>query len=134
MSRGPGRLGRAIIAEIERAGGLASAERLRERFPREAADKSFFRAVRSLERTGVVEVVDDPGSVLGNRVLVLNFGFSDGDKELIRQTEELRRWVAWLARERGLPASNAATTDPRAEPGRVPERINQEQGRGPVDV
>lgn len=123
MSRGPGRLGRAIMAEIERAGGLASVDRLRERFPREVADKSFHRAVRSLERMGAVEVVDETGSILGNRVLVLNFGFSDGDKELVMQTAELRRWADWLARERGLPVPEAAPTD--TEPSRVPDRINQ---------
>jgi hypothetical protein len=134
VSRGPGRLGRSIMAEIARAGGLASVDCLRERFPREVADKSFFRAVRSLARMGALEVVDEPGSVPGDRVLVLNFGFSDGDKELIRQTEELRRWAAWLARERGLPVPKTAPTDPRAEPGWVPERTNQEQGQGSVDV
>jgi hypothetical protein len=122
------------MAEIERAGGLASTDRLRERFPREAADKSFHRAVRSLERVGAVEVVDEPGSVLGDRVLVLNFGFSDSDRELIRQTEELHRLAAWLARERGLPVPKPAPTDPRAESGRVTEQINQEQGWGSMDV
>ena len=130
MSRGPGRLGRAIMSEIERAGGLASADRLRERFPREADDKSYFRAIRSLKRIGAVEVVNEPGSVLGDRVQVLNFGYSDGDKELIRQTEELRGWAAWLARERGLSVPEPTPTAPRAEP----ERINQDQGRGPVDA
>lgn len=130
MSRGPGRLGRQIMVEIEHAGGLASTDRLREKFPREVADKSFFRAVRSLERVGAVEVVDEPGYAVTDRVLVLNFGFSDGDKELVRQTEELRRWMAWLARERGLPVPKPTSTDPRAKP----ERINQEQGRGTVDV
>ena len=103
MSCGYGSLQRAIMREIERAGGVASADRLREKFPRDAADKSLYRAVRSLERMGAVEVVDQPGHVLGNRVLVLNFGHSDGDKELIRQTEELLDWVRWLARERGVP-------------------------------
>jgi len=109
MSRGLGALQRRIMAELERAGGLASTDRLRERFPREAADKSLYRAIRSLERLGAVEAVDRP--VLEtprrtpgrDRVLVLNFGHSDGDKELIRQTEDLCNWVTWLARERGVP-------------------------------
>lgn len=116
------------MTEIERVGGLASIGRLREKFPREVADKSFFRAVRSLERVGAVEVVDEPGSALRDRVLVLNFGFSDSDKELVRRTKELHRWVAWLAQERGLPVPKPTPTDPRAEP----ERINQDQG--PVDA
>ncbi len=130
MSRGYGTFQRAVMTEVERAGGRASTEQLREAFPRQALDKSLHRTIRSLERAGAVEVVARPGHVLGDRLVVLIFGHSDGDRELIRQTAELQGWVAWLARERGLPVPKPTSTDPRAKP----ERINQEQGRGTVDV
>jgi hypothetical protein len=60
--------------------------------------------------------------VLGDRLVVLIFGHSDGDRELIRQTAELQGWVAWLARERGLPVPKTDTKDPRAEPGRIVDK------------
>ena len=122
MSRGYGKFQRAVMTEVERAGGRASTEQLRERFPRQARDKSLHRTIRSLERVGAVEVVARPGHVLGDRLVVLTFGHSDGDRELIRQTAELQGWVAWLARERGLPVPKTATKDPRAEPGRIADR------------
>jgi hypothetical protein len=125
------------MAEVERAGGLASTDRLRESFPRQVRDKSFYRAVRSLERVGAVEVVDGPGFVVGGRALVLNFGHSDGDKEVIRQTKLLLRMVRTIARAHSLPVPVPETVlqDLYAEePERECDRgaSHDAQGGGPV--
>lgn len=106
MSRGAGSLQERVMSALESAGGAAGTASLREHFPREARNKSLFRAIRSLQRMGAVEVFEEgpcgPRAKPG-RTVVLNFGFSRSDRELVRQTEELCRWVAWLARERGVP-------------------------------
>jgi len=120
------------MAEIERAGGLASTDRLRESFPRQVQDKSFYRAVRSLERVGAVEIVDKPGSVGGGRTLVLNFGHSDGDKELIRQTKLVLRMVRTIARAHSV--SVRVPQNPHVEPERERDRGASHDARsgGPV--
>jgi hypothetical protein len=136
VSRGPGRLGQGIMAEVERPGGIASTDRLREKFPRQTADKSLFRAIRSLERSGAVEIVAEPGSVVGSRVLVLNFGHSEGDNELIRQTKLVLRMVRTIARVRSVPVPALETVPqgPHFEPGRERDRGASHDARsgGPV--
>ena len=65
MSRGPGRLQRRIIHELaQEPTGRLPWRWLRERYPYEVRDKSFYRAVRSLRRMGRIidyEVHRPPG-------------------------------------------------------------------------
>jgi hypothetical protein len=53
MSRGPGTLGRRILAELEAApGGRLQWRLLKQRFPRQVEDKGFYASIRSLKRLG----------------------------------------------------------------------------------
>jgi hypothetical protein len=53
MSRGPGTLGRRILAELEAApGGRLQWRFLKQRFPRQVEDKGFYASIRSLKRLG----------------------------------------------------------------------------------
>jgi DNA-binding Lrp family transcriptional regulator len=69
VSRGPGRLQRKILHELsQEPTGYLPWRWLRERYPYEVRDKTFYRAVRSLRRTGCIldyEVDLSPG--LGGR-------------------------------------------------------------------
>jgi hypothetical protein len=96
------------MAEIEGAGGLASTARLRENFPRQATDKSLYRAVRGLRRAGAVTAFEDSGSVLGDTLLALNFGHSVGDRELIRQSKQILDMLHAVAGAYGAPVPEEA--------------------------
>lgn len=117
MSRGYGIFQRAVMAEIEARGGITSTKRLRSRFPCQARDKSLYRAIRGLRRAGAVTTY--PDALLGGARLVLNFGHSDGDRDLIRQLDEILRTQRAVARARGFPLPE----DPR-------EGLREELGRG----
>jgi hypothetical protein len=53
VSRGPGALGRRILAELEAApGGRLQWRLLKQRFPRQVEDKGFYASIRSLKRLG----------------------------------------------------------------------------------
>ena len=53
MSRGPGALGRRILAELEAApGGRLQWRLLKQRFPHQVEDKGFYASIRSLKRLG----------------------------------------------------------------------------------
>jgi hypothetical protein len=53
MSRGPGRLQLSILHELaQEPGGRLPWRWLRERYPYEVRNKSFFRSIRALRRTG----------------------------------------------------------------------------------
>lgn len=116
MSRGYGRLQRWVMAEIEARGGIASTERLREKFPRQARDKSLYRAIRGLRRAGAVTAY--PDALLGGTRLVLTFGYSDGDREAIRQLGEILRMQRAIARARGFPLPEDLREGLREELGR----------------
>lgn len=108
MSRGYGALQRDVMAQIEDAGGLISTARLRKKFPRQAADKSLFRSVRGLRRAGAVTAFEDSGSVLGDTLLVLNFGHSVGDRQLIRQSKQILDMLRAVAGAHGVPVPEEA--------------------------
>src|SRR5215218_4113866 len=60
MSRGPGALGRRIIRELDEAADhIMEWEELKNRFPLQVADKSFYRTIHSLERMGLISVIDE---------------------------------------------------------------------------
>jgi hypothetical protein len=53
VSRGPGKLQRSILHELsQQPSGSLLWRSLRQRYPREVRNKSFYRAVRSLRRMG----------------------------------------------------------------------------------
>ena len=56
MSRGPGVLQRRILDELaQETSGNLPWRWLRQRFPHEVRDKSFYRAIRSLRRMGRID-------------------------------------------------------------------------------
>ncbi len=115
MSRGPGRLQAKILDELSREpSGHLPWRWLRQRYPNEVRQKSFYRAIRSLRRMGRIidyEVAIGPG--LGSRcryiALVpvyevggrLHFAY-EADRELAALTEEAQRQRRLLAAARGI--------------------------------
>src|SRR3712207_3295258 len=69
MSRGPGRLQAKILDDLSREpGGRLPWRRLRERYPKEVGQKSFYRAIRALRRAGrILDYRADRGPGLGGR-------------------------------------------------------------------
>ena len=120
MSRGPGALQRRILEVLVREpAGYLPWRRLKERFPLQVRDHSFFRAVRSLRRMGRIHdyTVDrGPGPGLSGRaryiaiVPVYEVGgrlcFAlEADRELAALAEEARRQLKsleTLAAARGI--------------------------------
>jgi hypothetical protein len=117
MSRGPGRLQRKILHELsQEPTGRLPWRWLRRRFPYEVRDKSFYRAIRSLRRTGRIidyTVNRGPGPGLCGRaryvalVPVYEIGgrlrFAlEADRELAVLAEVAQRQVRTLAAARGV--------------------------------
>jgi hypothetical protein len=100
------RQGAHLHVGIEEAGGLVSTARLRRKFPRQAADKSLYRAIRGLRRAGAVTA--HPDTLLGGTRLVLNFGHSVGDRELVRQSKLILRMLQTIAGAHGAPVPEEA--------------------------
>lgn len=105
MSRGPGRLQKAIIDELRKAPGVGLRwTELKSRFPKEAAQHSLARAVRALRER---ELIFD--RYAGNRRYVaLTVA---GDTDLLDLCAEARRQLALVAKARGVPMP------PLARPG-----------------
>jgi hypothetical protein len=117
MSRGPGRLQLSILHELsQEPGGRLPWRWLRERFPYEVRDKSFFRAIRSLRRMGRIDdyIVDHgPGPGLCGRARYIAivpiyeiggrvcFAFEE-DRELTALAEAAQRQLEILAAARGI--------------------------------
>lgn len=117
MSRGPGCLQRSILHALsQEPGGRLPWRWLRERYPLAVRDKSFFRAIRSLRRTGrIVDFTIDRGPGPGPRGRAryiaiapiyevggrLRFAFEE-DRELVALADEAQRQVRTLAAARGI--------------------------------
>jgi hypothetical protein len=123
MSRGPGRLQRRIIHELaEEPTGQLPWRWLKQRFPFQVRDKSFYRAVRSLRRMGRIDdyTVDrGPGPGLCGRaryiaiVPVSEVGgrlhfVLETDRELAALAEAAQRQVKTLASARGIRLAPAS--------------------------
>ena len=120
MSRGPGVLQRRILAVLaQEPTGCLPWRWLRQRFPLQVRDKSFYRAVRSLRHMGRIEdyIVDrGPGPGLCGRrgrdryiaiVPVYEVGgrvcFAiEADRELAAFAEAAQRQLKTLASARGV--------------------------------
>ena len=123
MSRGPGRLQAKILDELRQEPSRHLPWLwLRQRFPHQIQDKSFYRAVRSLRRMGRIidyEVHRPPGIggharyiaiaptyLVGGR---LRFAF-EADRELAALAEAAQRQLNTLPSARGIrlaPASKS---------------------------
>jgi hypothetical protein len=117
MSRGPGALQRRILEVLaQEPTGYLPWRWLKNRFPLQVRDKSFYRAIRSLRRMGRIDdyTVDrGPGPGLCGRAryiaLVpvyevggrLRFAY-EADRELVALTEAAQRQVRTLAAARGV--------------------------------
>ena len=117
MSRGPGALQRRILEVLaEEPIGYLPWRWLKDRFPLQVRDKSFYRAIRSLRRMGRIDdyTVDrGPGPGLCGRaryiaiVPVYEVGgrlrfAREADRELAALVEEARRRLKTLAAARGI--------------------------------
>jgi hypothetical protein len=100
LSKGPGAFQRRVLTELQAADGLLPWAELRQRFPRQAEDRSLHRAVRSLKRMGYVE----EHKLRGERWIDLcATGFwSEADRELLRLATTAVRMVRTLAAARGV--------------------------------
>lgn len=108
MSKGPGRLGIEILAQLGDAPAHAMPWReLKDRFPRQAKTRSFHRSVRSLESQGLIRVDR-------KRWLVhLNHPRLGPDLVLVKQALDM---VATLARARGVPVPKPGDKIPDMPP------------------
>ena len=83
---------------------------LKERFPREVANKNFYRAIRSLRRMGAVEITEERGRryvyknpyyIRANTFVVASEELAEILKEASRQdraafiAESRREWEEW---------------------------------------
>ncbi len=117
MSRGPGALQRRILEVLsEEPTGYLPWRWLKDRFPLQVRDKSFYRAVRSLRLMGRIDdyTVDrGPGPGLCGRaryisvVPVVEAGgrlrFAlESDRELVALAEAAQRQLKTLASARGI--------------------------------
>ena len=117
MSRGPGALQRRILEVLaQEPTGYLPWRWLKERFPLQVRDKSFFRAIRSLRRVGRIDdyTLDrGPGPGLCGRTRYiavvpvyevggrLRFAF-EADREQAALAEEAQRQLKTLAAARGI--------------------------------
>jgi len=114
MSRGPGVLGQSIIRELsETPGSVLPHEELKQRFPRQVADKSFYRALRSLKRIGLIFEDDLPG---GRSYIKLTL---KGDAELRALFDSIDLIHRTVTQARGFPVPDILTQqeEPSGEPG-----------------
>jgi hypothetical protein len=106
MTRGPGSLGRRIIRELDEAPDhLLEWETLKSRFPLQVGDKSFYRAIRSLERMGIVSVIDEPEGSHPRRHVGLAAFAGGTDRELLDLLSAAYQQYVGVARARGVPIS-----------------------------
>jgi hypothetical protein len=129
MSRGPGRLQLSILHELaQEPGGRLPWRWLRERYPYEVRNKSFFRAIRALRRTGrIVDYKVDLSPGLGGcaRYIAivpiyeaggrLCFAY-EADRELAALAEAAQRQLRIIASARGIRLN--------------PSRIQRSEGTG----
>ncbi len=116
MSSGSGHLGRRIIdvLAVEPGARLPWGE-LKERFPLQVRDKSFYRSVRSLERAGYVRVRRGaPPGPSRPKTVELSEGGDLG--ESLRLSREALDMVAALARARGVPVPKPGEKVPDLPP------------------
>jgi hypothetical protein len=120
MSRGLGTLQRRIIGELakQRTKRLPWDE-IKRRFPQEVELKTFFRAVRSLRRRGLV--YDERGGTRHWLELTLL-----GDDEFLELYAASLAMLETAARARGVPVPPIAglappTREPRHAGGRQPD-------------
>ena len=122
MSRGPGVLQRRILAALSREPtGYLPWRWLKDRFPLQVRDKSFYRAVRSLRRMGrIVDYTVDrglgPGLCGRARYVAIVPAYEVGgrlrfaleaDRELRRLAEAAQRQVMTIAAARGISLAPA---------------------------
>jgi hypothetical protein len=122
VSRGLGRLQVSILHELSQTpGGCLPWRWLRDRYPHEVRQKSFYRAVRALRRAGrILDYEVDYGLGLGGRwryiAIVpiyeagrrLHFAY-EADRELAALANEAQRQLRTVAAARGI----------RLEPSRI---------------
>jgi hypothetical protein len=97
VSRGPGTLQKRIVDEIARTSAKSLPwTALRRRFPRQARDRSLYRAVHSLQKRDLVF----DHYVGGRRYVALT---AQGDTELLALYEAAHAQLAAVARARGVP-------------------------------
>jgi hypothetical protein len=117
VSRGPGALQRRILEALAREPtGYLPWRWLKNRFPLQVRDKSFYRAIRSLRRMGRIDdyTVDrgpGPGPCGRARYIAivpvyeaggrLRFAY-EADRELVALADEAQRQVRTLAAARGI--------------------------------
>ena len=113
MSRGPGRLQAKILEDLSREpGGRMPWRWLRQRYPNEVRQKSFYRAIRTLRRTGrIIDYKVERG--LGGRdryialVPVYEVGgrrrfAHEADRELAALAHAAQRQLRIVAAARGI--------------------------------
>jgi hypothetical protein len=117
VSRGPGALQRRILEVLsEEPTGYLPWRWLKNRFPLQVRDKSFYRAIRSLRRMGRIDdyTIDrGPGPGLSGRARYiaivpvyevggrLRFAY-EADRELVALAEAAQRQARTLAAARGV--------------------------------
>jgi hypothetical protein len=125
VSRGPGRIQKAIIDELRKAPGteLRWAE-LKNRFPNESAQHSLHRAVRSLRERGLI--LDH--YIFGRRYIALTFL---GDTDLRALCDAAHRQLALLCKARGVPVP---PLDSSVLPGEASPRRHKRASRHAGDA
>jgi hypothetical protein len=108
MSRGPGSLGNRILDILRSTPtGRMPKRDLRSRFPLQVRDRSYHRALKSLERGG---------HVLVSRYHV-TMTYPPHHAEMVEKTREALQMVATLARARGVPVPKLHEKVPVRWPG-----------------
>lgn len=119
MGKGPGVLQQRIISELARQRTKRLRwDALKRQFPKEVEQRSFFRAVRSLRRRGLV--YDERGGVHHWLALTVL-----GDDQFLEQCRETIGLLEAAARARGVPAPPI----PRLET--LPRELRRAGGREP---
>src|SRR5215212_9780831 len=131
MSRGPGALGQRILRELSEAPGhVLPWEELKERFPLQVANKSYYRALRGLQRMGHIHVVDEPHSSGATRHVFL-VGFADeADRELLALARAAYRQLAVVARARGVPIPRPLQRSDKPRQSEVVRRGGEDEPPG----
>ncbi len=108
MSRGPGALGTRILDVLRSTpAGRMHKRDLRSRFPLQVRDRSYHRALKSLERGGHV--------LISRHHVALTF--PPHHREMVERTREALGMVATLARARGVPVPKLHEKVPARYPG-----------------
>lgn len=124
MSRGPGRLQAKILDELSREpGGRLPWRWLRDRYPNEVRQKSFYRAIRALRRTGrILDYKAAHGPGLGGRCRYiaivpvyevggrLHFAY-EADRELAALADAAKRQLRIVAAARRIRLEPLAGTE-----------------------